>query len=67
MGSISTHFQNDAFIFALGAMSASWIFFFSLGYGAKYLLPLFKQPKAWKILDLAIGLTMWFIAIGLII
>ncbi|MDU3122700.1 MAG: amino acid transporter, partial [Acinetobacter baumannii] len=44
-----------------------WIFFFSLGYGARFLKPLFINPKAWKILDFMIGCVMWSIAISLLI
>jgi L-lysine exporter family protein LysE/ArgO len=48
-------------------MMASWIFFFSLGFGARLLLPLFRQPRAWQILDLLIGLVMWGIALSLLV
>ena len=37
--------------FAIGAISASFFFFFALGYGARLLRPLFEKPKAWNILD----------------
>lgn len=66
IGSISTQFSAHRFLFASGAMMASWIFFFSLAYGAKLLLPIFQQPRAWKILDACIGLLMWIIAIRLL-
>ena len=49
-------------IFGLGAMSGSFLFFFSLGYGAKYLAPVFCNPASWRILDLVICAIMWAIA-----
>lgn len=66
VGSISTNFTSELHIFAMGAILSSWIFFFSLGYGAKFLLPLFQNSISWKILDFLIGIMMWFIAINLL-
>lgn len=53
-------------IFGLGAMSGSFLFFFSLGYGAKYLAPIFRKPASWRILDLVICAIMWTIALKLL-
>ena len=66
IGSISTQYP-DKFAFGLGATSASFVFFFSLGYGARLLRPVLAKPGAWKILDGIIGVVMWFIAISLLI
>ena len=67
IGSISTQFEHAKLQFALGAITASWIFFFALGFGARFLLPIFKSAKSWKILDFVIGLVMWGIATSLIV
>lgn len=67
IGSISTQFKSSKIQFVSGAISASWLFFFVLGYGARFLRPLFENPKAWNVLEFIIGLVMWFIAITLII
>ncbi|MCR4531654.1 LysE/ArgO family amino acid transporter [Acinetobacter venetianus] len=67
IGSISVQFSDQLYQFAAGTILASWIFFFSVGYGAKMLLPLFKRATSWKILDVLIGITMWAIATMLII
>lgn len=53
--------------FGGGAASGSLIWFFALGYGARLLSPLFARPRAWQILDILIGLTMWGIALSLLI
>ena len=53
--------------FGAGAMIASIIWFFSLGYGARLLSPLFSKPRAWQILDFIIGIVMWAIAASLLL
>lgn len=52
--------------FGAGAVCASILWFFSLGYGAKRLAPLFKKPMAWRILDGVTGGIMWVIAGSLV-
>ncbi len=66
LGSVSTQFPAEKVQFALGATSASFLFFFTLGYGARLLAPLFKRPGAWKALEFLIGVVMWSIAFSLI-
>jgi len=67
IGSIASPYSNnERFYFTLGAISASFIWFFSLGYGASFLIPLFKKPSAWKMLNTIIGVVMWWIAYLLI-
>ena len=58
LGSVSTKFGERAGLFGVGAMCASFAFFFLLGYGARFLAPLFKKPAAWKILEFFDGVTM---------
>ena len=66
LGSVSTRYGENRSGFALGAMSASFLFFFSLGYGARLLRPLFADPRAWRVLDALIGLTMASLAARLV-
>ncbi len=66
LGAVAAQYA-DRLQFALGAMSASFVFFFALGYGARWLAPLFAQPRAWRILDAGVGLLMWAIAASLLI
>lgn len=67
IGTIGVQFDDgEREYFAIGAMLASFIWFFALSYGAKFLLPFFKSTISWKILDLFIALIMWCIA-GLLI
>lgn len=66
IGSISSQYP-DRLIFGIGAVLASFVFFFSLGYGARLLAPLFANPLAWQVLDGIIALTMWAIALKLLL
>ena len=66
LGTISTRFPGAQTAFAVGAMSASFLFFFSLGYGARRLRPLFEKPAAWRILEAIIGVVMFAIALRLV-
>lgn len=67
LGSISTQYEGQQLAFGMGAVIASFVFFFSLGYGARLLIPVFKNPNAWKILEGIIGLVMLLLAINLLI
>ena len=53
---------SSKLVFASGAVTASFLFFFALGYGARLLRPLFTAPKAWNILDALVGLLMLYLA-----
>ena len=61
VGMVSTG-ASSKLLFASGAVSASFLFFFTLGYGARLLTPLFAKPKAWNILDALVGILMWYLA-----
>ncbi len=67
LGTISTQFPGQQTAFALGAISASFLFFFSLGYGAIRLRPLFAKPAAWRMLEAVIALVMGSIALRLVL
>lgn len=66
IGSVSTQFPGRETGFAAGAMTASFLFFYSLGYGAALLRPVFARPRAWQVLEVVIGITMWLIAAKLL-
>lgn len=66
LGSISTQYEGQQLSFALGAVIGSFVFFFSLGYGARLLIPIFKNPNAWKVLECLIGFVMLALAISLV-
>lgn len=67
IGSVSTEYPGQGVAFASGAISASVLFFFALGYGARALAPIFARPAAWRLLDLSVAVVMWAIAVKLIL
>lgn len=52
--------------FLAGALSASGIWFTTIGYGARLLLPLFRREHTWQVLDSLIALMMLYLAFGLL-
>lgn len=63
LGSIAGQLPaQDRVTFAVGAVCASMVWFYGIGYGARTLTPVFRKPIAWKILDFSIGCVMWTIA-----
>lgn len=66
IGTIGSHYEGQLQnLFALGAASASFVWFFSLAYGSRILIPLFKRPLTWKLLDLLTACIMFFVAYSL--
>ncbi len=66
LGSVSAQYPGRATAFGAGAATGSFVFFFTLGYGARLLAPVFARPGAWRVLDAVVGATMWSIAAGLV-
>ena len=59
LGSISVNFDNK-FYFGLGAIVASFVFFFTLGYFSKFLSKYIKSKKVWFYIDNIMGFLMLF-------
>lgn len=53
--------------FLCGVILSSFAWFFTLGYGGQALSPLFRNPRAWRVLDIGIAAVMWLIAAQLLI
>lgn len=67
VGGLSAQYQGAArMAFAIGAMAASFAWFYALGYGARLLRPLFEKPAAWRILDSVIALVMAGLSLSLL-
>lgn len=67
VGGLSGRYEGTARLaFAIGAMSASFLWFFGLGYGARVLEPLFARPSAWRVLDGLIALVMAALSVSLV-
>jgi L-lysine exporter family protein LysE/ArgO len=61
-GASSSYAGDEKLMFGIGAVTASFVFFFSLGYGAKRLSPILNNPESWKIIDLFIAGVMFTVA-----
>jgi len=67
LGSIAGQYPlAERIVFGAGAVVASAVWFYGLGYGATLLAPVFAKPRAWQVLDALIGCVMWGIAFALI-
>ena len=67
IGSVSQQFPgNIKVVYVLGASLASFVFFFSLAYGAKFLSTIMQKPIAWRILDSLIAFVMFTLAIKMV-
>ena len=67
IGSVSQQFPgNNKLAYVLGASLASFVFFFSLAYGAKFLSPIMQRLIAWRLLDSFIAFVMFTLAIQMV-
>ncbi|WP_232680276.1 LysE/ArgO family amino acid transporter [Nocardioides sp. R-C-SC26] len=65
LGTVAASHGSDRWWFGAGAMAASLAWFVGLGFGARRAHRLLATPRAWKVLDVLIGLTMLAIALTL--
>ena len=64
IGAVSLQFHGTSKLaYGAGAITASFVFFFMLGYGASLLAPTMQRPNAWRILDTLIALVMFVLAL----
>lgn len=67
LGSLSAKYPGSGrYFFGLGACLASVIWFASLALAGRFLVPVFKNPRAWQVLDSLVCLLVWGIALQLI-
>jgi L-lysine exporter family protein LysE/ArgO len=69
LGAVSTQFEGAVLKLAFGASAvlSSFVFFFSLAYGAKLMSSVMQSSRAWQVMDVGIGALMWVLALGLIL
>lgn len=65
LGSVGNQFNEDRWFFAVGASVASFAWFSTIGFGARAASKYMSKPIFWKILDSAIAVVMFTIAITL--
>jgi len=67
IGSVSQQFpDNTKIYYVIGASLASFVFFFSLAYGAKFISPIMQRPISWRVLDSFISFVMFSLAIKMV-
>jgi L-lysine exporter family protein LysE/ArgO len=66
LGALANEHAASRWLFGAGAVSASALWFVTLGFGARRLRRLFGTPTAWRVLDSVIAVTMIGLAIALL-
>ncbi len=66
VGSVAAGYGSRRWLFAAGAVTGSVLWFTALGFGARWLRPVFARPLAWRLLDAAIAVVMVTIAVSLV-
>ena len=56
----------ERIFFGLGAVSASFVWFYSLAFLSRFLEPVFRSERSWRILDCVIGCAMVYIAVKMV-
>lgn len=67
LGTVANTHGDQRWVFAVGAMAASVIWFFALAFGARYLGRWLGTPRAWRILDAVIAVVMVAIGVSLVL
>lgn len=68
LGSVAAQYPGlSRVMFVLGAGVASAVWFFGIALGGRLLAPFFARESAWRVLDLVVGIVMWWIAAGLVL
>jgi L-lysine exporter family protein LysE/ArgO len=58
LGALANEHRDERWLFGIGAVTASAVWFVSLGLGARRLANLFATPLTWRILDSLIAVMM---------
>jgi L-lysine exporter family protein LysE/ArgO len=65
IGALANEHQDERWLFGVGAVAASAVWFVSLGLGARRLAGLFATPLTWRVLDGLIAMTMIGLGVSL--
>jgi L-lysine exporter family protein LysE/ArgO len=58
LGALANEHRDERWLFGVGAVTASAVWFAGLGLGARRLAGLFATPMTWRILDGLIAIMM---------
>ncbi|WP_404434123.1 LysE/ArgO family amino acid transporter [Microbacterium lacus] len=67
LGSIANTHGDARWVFATGAIIASFVWFFGLAFGARYLGRWLSTPRAWRVLDGIIAVVMIGLGVSLVL
>jgi len=67
LGTVANSHGDGRWAFALGAVCASALWFFGLGFGARLLGRWLATPRAWRIVDGVIAVIMAALAVNLVL
>lgn len=68
LGSVAAGYGDEGrWLFAAGAIVGSLVWFSALGFGARFLAPIFARPVAWRVLDGAVAVVMAVLAVSLLL
>jgi L-lysine exporter family protein LysE/ArgO len=67
LGTLANQHADSRWLFGIGAVTASAVWFVSLGFGARRLAGLFATARTWRILDGLIAITMIGLGISLVV
>jgi L-lysine exporter family protein LysE/ArgO len=67
LGSVAASRPGHQWWFGGGAIMASLLWFTGLGFGARLLSPVFRNPRAWQILDVFVALVMVIIGLRVLL
>lgn len=67
VGSVAATHGEEKWIFALGAMTASALWFTALGYGSRFIGRWLHTARGWQVLDGIIAVVMFAMALSLVL
>lgn len=67
LGALASQRGEGRWRFGAGAIAASFAWFLALGYGARFLAPLFAKAIAWRVLDTLISALMFGLGATLVL
>ncbi|MBN7794592.1 LysE/ArgO family amino acid transporter [Microbacterium esteraromaticum] len=67
LGSVAATHGDDRWLFATGAVIASFMWFTALGFGARHLGRWLRTPRAWRMLDAGIAVVMIALGVNLVL
>ncbi|WDH78298.1 LysE/ArgO family amino acid transporter [Microbacterium esteraromaticum] len=67
LGSVAATHGDGRWLFATGAVIASFVWFTALGFGARHLGRWLRTPRAWRMLDAGIAVVMIALGVNLVL